>query len=147
MGHVTRALLPELRRVSPHCCTVITEDGRRIPHLKNNRHSIWMARLRRRTIRGLQERTTLPMLRWLTGNYDVYNYIGLALRPRVPNRRLILSLHDLGGELWADEGAYPKWAAEVLSRAARIITVSRFIKSELCSHFSLPEIRVEVVYN
>ncbi len=148
MGQVMSPMLEALEQAAGSRCVILTEDGRRFSSVHDARPVTSLAsRARRRLVRDTQERTSLPLLRWLTGTYDIYYHVGLGLRPRVPFERLILSVHDIIGLRWPDEPAYPSWAGDVIHRAARITTVSEFSKRELCQQFRLPDDRVTVLYN
>ncbi len=148
-GQIMRPMLTAMSVALNTDDTIFANDGSRIRDLDSTPAgglTTKAARVRRRLIRTTQEHVPLPLFTWLTGLYDVYHYVGLSLRPRVPYRRLILSVYDLGGERWPDEGRFPRWAASVLRQAARIITISTSSKEDLCSYYGLRPDQIDVVY-
>lgn len=135
-----------VQRLLGERCVVISSDGRVVGGVDVEDQVRRSTRLRRRVIREVQERTPVPLMRLLAGNYDVYHYIGLSLHPRVPIERLVISLYDLVGTRWNDETVLPHWTPSALSHSARVTTISAHVKAEICTYFELPPAHVSVVY-
>lgn len=97
------------------------------------------------------EQVTLPRLLWQQGADVLFApaYTGPVLCP-VP---MVLTIHDVSF------AAHPEWFSAqegmrrrqftrlAAHRAARILTVSEFSKSEIVAHLQVPWARVEVIYS
>jgi len=93
-------------------------------------------------------RALLPSYDVLFGRHDLYHQMHLDLDPAVPGDRLVVTLHDLVAERWPDEGRLMPGAADLLRRAAAVVTVSGASRGDILSRF--PEVapeRVHVVWN
>src|SRR6059036_3508467 len=78
-GQIMPPMLESLQRAIGDQCAVLASDGCRVIDVRGYSRAVsHSARLRRRLIRGVQEHAPVPILRWLTGTYDVYHYIGLS---------------------------------------------------------------------
>lgn len=87
-------------------------------------------------------------MKMLVGPYDVYHQLHLDAEPAVPSQRLVLTVHDLIAERWPQaEGAPAPFMASLLRRAAAVIAVSEFTKSEVCATFGVDASRVHVAHN
>jgi glycosyltransferase involved in cell wall biosynthesis len=85
---------------------------------------------------------------------DVVHIPHLFWIPRALPCPYILTVHDLLDHMYAARGASSVWQSlhfqltrRALSRAARILAVSQFTKSETERVFRIPGERIEVVYN
>lgn len=93
-------------------------------------------------------RRLIPSYDALFGRHDVYHQTHLDVDPRVPGRKLVLTLHDLIARRWPDEGQVIEGAEALLSRAAGVITVSDSSRWTILGAFpSIEPSRVHVVWN
>jgi len=84
----------------------------------------------------------------LLGKYDYFYQIGVHALRNIPAEKYIVALHDTVSLRYPQsEGKMPKFTQKLLSRAAKIITVSNFSKSEIIKYFKLDPNKIQVIYN
>jgi len=86
----------------------------------------------------------LPPRAWRSA--DLLHLVGLDVPPP-PRGRFVAMVHDLAALRFPDEGALPPWAPEIIARAARVLTPSRFTAGELQELFDVAPERIRVVPN
>lgn len=118
----SRGLTPELRVVG----------GRAARHHARSLGGRWCPALPGR----------LPRRAWRSA--DLLHLVGLDLPPP-PHDRFVATVHDLAALRFPDEGSLPEWAPEIIARAARVLTPSRFTATELQELFDLPPERIRIV--
>lgn len=78
---------------------------------------------------------------------DLVHLIGLDLRPPPPQYPFVATIHDLAAMRFPDEGSLPVWTNELVQRASRLLTPSRFTADELQELLGVPPEKIRVVAN
>ncbi len=87
----------------------------------------------------------VPRRAWRSA--DLVHLIGLDLRPPPPERPFVATIHDLAAMRFRDEGTLPVWTSDLVQRASRLLTPSRFTAHELQELLGVPPERIRVVAN
>jgi glycosyltransferase involved in cell wall biosynthesis len=99
-------------------------------------------------VRLLQDTVRMPNERWLVGDFNLYHQFHADCDPVVDSRRLIVTLHDTVALTWpAEEGQMYRHSRRLLRRAAAVITVSQYSRSEIVRQFEVDPDRVHVCHN
>lgn len=95
----------------------------------------------------LQRVLRFPPQRALIGSYDVFHQMWASADPVVPSRKLVVSMYDTVALHWPqEEGALFSGIAPLLQRAAAVMTLSQYSKSQIVREFGVAPERVHVVY-
>ena len=88
-----------------------------------------------------------PPMRNLIGDYDIYHQMWASTDPAVPSRKLIVSMYDTVALHWPqEEGALFPQVKRLLTRAAAVMTLSEYSKSQIVQEFGVAAERVHVTY-
>lgn len=110
------------------------------------------SRIQTKTIRfprewwhALQEKFSFPPLRLAIGDYDVFHQMWATRNPAVPSRKLVVSMYDTVALHWAQEETLDlAKTRRLLSRAAAVLTLSEYSKSQIVQEFGVSAERVHV---
>ncbi len=139
---------------SPDRYTLFLFDFRRSfrdPSLERENVRVQKIRLPGMLLRKIWDRVSWPPLERLTGAFDLFHFTNYLIPP-MRGSRALTTIYDLGfmrHPRYADPKALKALSRnlrESVERAAGVITVSEFSKSEIMDLLGLPDSMVEVVY-
>ena len=88
-----------------------------------------------------------PLGLLLGGTYDVYHQMEVISDPVVPDRKLVVSMHDVVSLFWAGhEAPLFRRAAHLLRRTAAVITLSEHSRRSIVGAFNVDPDRVHVIH-
>jgi len=104
-----------------------------------------------RIFNTLWKRIYFPPIEWLVGKVDLVHFTNFVVLPTFA-KRIILNIYDLSYL------AHPEFAEKKnltllkkfvpvsIEKATKIITISKFSKSQIIKHFKVPEDKIFVIY-
>lgn len=89
-----------------------------------------------------------PSMQFLLGSsFDVFHQMWPSTLVTVPNAKLVVSLHDTVGLVWSEEEKIFPYMAQLLHKAAIVLTVSEFSKQAISKAFNVNIESIHTIYN
>jgi glycosyltransferase involved in cell wall biosynthesis len=133
-----------LRGAGRHAASAVAASAARI----DPRVQVSTTPVPARVLRPMQARLRQPSERLLAGRYDVFHQFHADADPAVPGDKLVVTLQDTVALTWPDdEGRMYPGVGRLLARAAAVVTVSEFSKSQIASAFPVDPDKIHVIAN